>query len=146
MLPWCARWNDDSPWIQVDFNDNYVYITGLITEGYLDPIIPYYVMTYTVAYPDGPSWIDVKAQDGSPQEVKQKLKIDHGAPSEKVIVCVRLASLGRPRCVAVFFQDERVQIITHVRPPKLSMVHPPSVTNTTNRIANQDYKTRSLAR
>ncbi|XP_033626161.1 discoidin, CUB and LCCL domain-containing protein 2-like isoform X2 [Asterias rubens] len=68
VLPWCARWNDDSPWIQVDFNDNYVYITGLITEGYLDPIIPYYVMTYTVAYPDGPSWIDVKAQDGSPQE------------------------------------------------------------------------------
>ena len=36
-----------------------------------------------------------------------------------LIGCVRLAPLGQPRCVAVFvFQDERVQIITHVRPGK----------------------------
>ena len=38
--------------------------------------------------------------------------------------CFRLAYLGRPRCVAVFFsQDERVQIITHVRPRKKKTPH-----------------------
>ncbi|XP_071785768.1 discoidin, CUB and LCCL domain-containing protein 2-like isoform X1 [Asterias amurensis] len=68
VVPWCAGGNDGSPWIQVDFNDNYVYITGLITKGYIDTIVPYYVMTYTVAYLDGLSLIDVKAQDGTPQE------------------------------------------------------------------------------
>ena len=37
--------------------------------------------------------------------------------------CVRLASPGRHRCVAGFFQDERVQIITHVRPGKKTPPH-----------------------
>ena len=40
------------------------------------------------------------------------------------IGCVRLASLGRPRCVTFSFsQDERVQIITHVRPGKKNATH-----------------------
>ena len=35
-----------------------------------------------------------------------------------------LASLGRPRvCGGFFFQDERVQIITHVRPGKKTTTH-----------------------
>ena len=38
--------------------------------------------------------------------------------------CARLASPGRPRCGGVFFfQDERVQIITHVRPGKKPATH-----------------------
>ena len=40
------------------------------------------------------------------------------------IGCIRLASLGRPRCVVrFFFQDERVQIITHIRPRKKNATH-----------------------
>ena len=38
--------------------------------------------------------------------------------------CVRLASPGRPRCMACFFfQNERMQIITHVCPGKKNATH-----------------------
>ena len=40
--------------------------------------------------------------------------------------CVRLDSLCRPRCGVFFFQDERVQIITHVRPRKINRHRPGS--------------------
>ena len=36
--------------------------------------------------------------------------------------CVRLASLGRPRCVAVFFPG-RTWVITHVRPGEKKNTH-----------------------
>ena len=39
--------------------------------------------------------------------------------NQDYIGCVRLAALGLPRCVAVFFpQDERGELSAHVRPGK----------------------------
>ena len=68
---WCGGATDSTPWIRVNFNAK-VYITGLITQGWVNNI--FYVITFYIKYGDILSSLTYVTTSGGNMQLVSTLK------------------------------------------------------------------------